>query len=527
MYSPIIIRISKTAFSGFNSRYVVLLMLSFLLPFVMSIWQLVDADFGRQLLSPFAFSDAALYHYSAWYKSVFLVDSYVSEIIVFSPYERLLTQALSLFGYSAVTPFVLNAIFSGLTCVMIVTITWQLFTPRSAWLALLIYCFATPILFFTGLTLKTGFVVFLTTSAILLGVLFFKRRAVYLAIGFSLLILLASVDRIHVLVGLVIFFAFLCWPSSNHDHARRYRFSALAIVLVMVSAFLVSSLQYGAEPKYVSNVGLNIYLGHSKPGNFLLKAKGVRNHIIGHRVDSKRLAERHAQRELSQAEVTQYWLIKTWDYIKTNPVRYLDGQRQKLHHLFAAQSNSFVSERANLWRGERWPLTLTFIDFSLVFGLFCVAVVTLFKRGGINRQQGFLLVFCVTYLLSGMATIVIERYRMVALVCMIPMAAWAVVYLCENIKERWYLLAFGVSIFACSQLLAYTAPANYFAQFDRHLSLEKKALNGRNVDFYKAKQKLETELNFAACSKFQRELGRNKFGFDVQKTKRFCRSLNK
>jgi len=272
---------SKPAFVGRNGDYIVLLMVAFLLPFVLSIWQLVSADFGRQLLSPFAFSDASLYHYSAWYKSVFFVDSYVSEIIVFSPYERLLTGSLKLFGQSTITPFVLNAILSGLTCLMLVAITWQLFTPRSAWLALFIYCFTTPILFFTGVTLKTCLVVFLSSSAILLAILYFERRSVYLAIGFCLLILLAGIDRIHVLVGLVAFLVFLCWPSSNPDHTRQDRLAALAIVLLIAVTLLASSARNGAETKYVSNIGINVYLGHSKPDNFLLKVRGVRNNIIG------------------------------------------------------------------------------------------------------------------------------------------------------------------------------------------------------------------------------------------------------
>lgn len=247
--------------------------------------------------------------------------------------------------------------------------------------------------------------------------------------------------------------------------------------------------------------------------------------LLGHRVDSKRLAERSAQRSLSQAEVTQFWLIKTLGYIANSPLSYLKGQQQKLHHLFAAQSNSFVGERAHLWRGERWPLKFTFIDFALIFALFIVAVIALVQHAELSRQHGFLVAFCIMYLLSGMATIVIERYRLVALVCMIPMAAWAGIYLCENIWHRWRLLLIGTSVFAGSQFLAYSAPAQYRAHFDKYLSLEKEAINGRIVDFHTAKAELESERSMHACEKFQRELGRNSFGFDLQRTKRACALL--
>lgn len=522
----------KVASAPLNNGYLSLLAVSFLLPFSLCIWQFVDADFGRLLLSPLPFSDASLYHYSAWYKSVFFSESYVSEIIVFSPYERLLTGLFKLFGHSTITPFVLNAVLSGLTCMALVTITRQLFSLPSAWVAIGIYCFTTPILFFSGVTLKSSLVLFLTSAAILMAILFFKRRNNYFALAFCLLILVASIDRVHVLVGLVIFFIFIFWPCANRNHTRQYRRTALVLLLFISVAYGASSVRYGAEPKYVSSVGLNIYLGHSAPDNFMLKVPGIRNHIIGHRVDSKRLAERnsqltHSQDEFSQAEVTQYWLSKTMDYIKHNPTAYLRGQGQKLHHLFAAQSNSSVSERAYLWRGERWPLRFTFIDFALIFALFSVAVVVLFRQASISRQQGFLLAFCLLYLLSVMTTIVTERYRLIGLVCMIPMAAWAVIYLCENIKRGWRLFVVGFVVFASSQFLAYTAPAQYQAQFDKHLSLEKRAHNGRYSEFQAAKQKLESDPSYESCMEFKRQLSRNKFSFDLRRTQQGCMMLRK
>jgi len=161
-------------------------MVSFLLSFSLNIWQIVAADFGRLLLSPFNFSDASLYYYSAWYKSLMGTNSFVSDIIAFSPYERLLSQALELFkpvfGSSIVSAFVLNAFLSGLTCTLIALITWILFDIKSAWVALLIYCLSTPILYFNGLTVKTTLVMFLSNGAILFVVQFFKRRSIYLAI---------------------------------------------------------------------------------------------------------------------------------------------------------------------------------------------------------------------------------------------------------------------------------------------------------------------------------------------------------
>ena len=200
---------------------------------------------------------------------------------------------------------------------------------------------------------------------------------------------------------------------------------------------------------------------------------------------------------------------------------------QKMHHLFAAQSHSFVGERAYLWRGERWPLRLTFIDFSVVFSLFMVACMTMLRNTEVTREERFLLTFCFIYLLSLMATIVTERYRMVAFVCMIPLAAHGLVCLFSNSLVRWRLLSVASVVFLMSQLLAHTAPAEYKTDFDKHLAIEKRADNNNFKRFLGARLAVESNLDRRSCANFQRQLKSNNFDFDLQANARRCRGLKK
>ena len=68
-----------------------------------------------------------------------------------------------------------------------------------------------------------------------------------------------------------------------------------------------------------------------------------------------------------------------------------------------------------------------------------------------------------------------KNLLVVAFVCMIPLAAHGLIYLFSNSLERWRLLRIAIAVFLMSQLLATTAPADYKADFDKHLAIEKRA----------------------------------------------------
>jgi len=501
-------------------------LVAFLLPFGLAIWQIITAEMGQLLVSPHLFSDAALFHYSAWFKSVFSEQSYVSEIIAFSPYESLLTAWLNLFAYSNSSPFILNAVLSGLSCLVITNISTQLFDPKTAWASLILYSFCTPILFFTGVTLKTGLVILLFACTVNLIVRYLRAPSIPILFAIVACILIASIDRIHVLSSAVILCGVMLMNARKPDERRK----TLSHLLIFIGAFGVfkawSDYHYGDEPAYVSNVGLNIYLGHSKPDNFLLNVAGVRNHFIGHRTDSKTVADIALGADLNQSQVSAYWLNKTLDYIKSNPADYLRHQRQKLHHLFANSASSANGEMPHLWQFKRWPLALAIVGFAAFYAFYVLGIYALHQQSRCNKSTVILITISLIYLASMMTTIVFERYRLSAIVVMLPIVSFGLVNCITVVKNSRLIGLLGIGIFSASYALAYTAPAEHIKNQDRLYQQEVGARTDKVTEHYQARAALDTTLNRATCTRFLRSLRAVRYQFDYERVRNKCRQLN-
>jgi len=492
-------------------------------------WQFVDADNGVYLLSPYMHSDTALFHYSAWFKATMSVNSYVSDVIVLSPYESLTSLAIKLFGYSNITPFVLNAFLHALSCVCVVVTTWLLFGNRAAWIVMVLYLFCAPLLYFAGTTSKSNLVIFLISFSNLLVVLFFRTRRLAFAILFSLIVMLCVIERIHVFVSLFAFLILLFVAIRHRDHPIINKHALIAVLVVVGLLFSFSTLKFGAEPKYFSSIGLNLYLGHSKPDNHSLELEGVRNHLIGHRIDSRTLAEKELEKSLTQSQVTQFWLGKTWRYIKKNPDQYLRLQLQKLHHLFAKVSFSFRTEMVNLWRSERQPLNYAIFDFGSIFALFVAGCVLILKTNNeqpkFNNSNLFLIIGGVLYLSSIMLTIVSERYRLGTLVFMLPIAAYGLNQLLHNPRKNILALYIIITVFLVSYTLMQTAPTGYndASYIANTRNSELRVLESKVMNFYKARAKLDSnDFNREDCRILITNLKRNRYHWDVDRIKEHC-----
>ena len=516
-------------YKTFGNKFV-LLIGAFLVPFVMTVWQIVNADNGALLLSPYVESDTALFHYSAWFKATFSVNSYVSDIIVLSPYERLMSFVIKSFGYSNISPFVMNCVLHALSCVCVFITSWLVFDKRTAFIALIIYVLCAPLLYFAGTTSKTNLVIFLIALSNMVAVLFFQYLRLWLAVIFVAVIMFCFIERVHVFVSLAVFLSLLFVLRGSTPLRSYYNKAIIAALLIVAFLFGVSAIKFGVEPKYFSSVGLNVYLGHTKPDNHKLRLDGVRNHLIGHRIDSREVAEKELDKKLTQSEVTFFWLEKTWAYIKQNPSQYLLSQRQKLHHLFAKISHSFRTEMVNLWRAERKPLKFAFFDFGSIFALFLIGCYLVFKEGMQTKTASyharlFLIFSGSCYLLSIMLTIVTERYRLGSLVFMIPIAAFTLNKFIAKPKQHLALIFTSLSIFAISYVLMVTAPANYHSkeQVQRYQRSELGLLGRTKIaGFYSTRENLSENINKDDCRVLITHLKKIRFHWDVKKIKEFC-----
>jgi len=501
-----------------------LILFAFALPLTINLFQFFSSDNGTQLLPAYTFSDAALFHYSAWFKATFSSNSYVSDIIVLSPYEATLSYAIKVFGYSNTTPLILNAILSALTSVFIALVSRDAFGNTAAFTSTIIYTLCAPILFFSGMPHKTIFVLLFISIANFCVLKFFKTKAWLYLIVFSCVLAAASIDRIHVLTIPAVLLFILITLVIRSKSKKPYVMGIASIIFVFALLNILSTTLYSTEPTYHSSVGLNIYTGHTKPNNSSLKVQGVTNHMLGHRTDPKKVAETALGHPLAQSEVTAYWVSRTINYITTNPGEYLSGQLRKLHHLFSQVSVSVKSERLSVWRFERDVLQFAAFDFASIFALFFASILAQRKQKSSTPISTYLSLAGIIYLLSLMATIVTERYRVGVFVFMIPLASFFLSQVLENFRKHKTELAVAVGLFGTSHLLMLTAPGAYANKEFSSKAREHNSLQSSNValPFYDSRIALDQTVNQENCSHFITQLEIVKHNRDIDRAKNAC-----
>ena len=519
-------RILPKSMSLTSSKYH-LLLFALALPLVVIFLQYASSDSGAQLLPAHIFSDAALFHYSAWFKATFSVNSYVSDIISLSPYEAALSHTIRLLGHSNAAPIFLNAILSASASFFIALVTRDAFGNLAAFISVIIFSLCAPILFFSGLPHKTILIVMLIALANYCVLKFFQTKAWAYLIVFSSVLMLASIDRIHVLTIPLLLICMLALQSHQSAVKKLYLKGIITTVLVIVIFNIVSNKYYGSEPGYLSSVGLNIYMGHTKPDNFLLRVNGITNNMLGHRTGPQRVAEKALNRPLTQSQTTAYWVLETLNYIQENPREYFRGQRQKLHHLFAQISTSFVSESLSVWRFSSFGSYVSVFDFASVFALYCSAILLLSLNKSWTPMATYLSLAGFIYLLSLMSTIVQERYRVGTFVFMLPLASFFLARVIQNWQKHKIEISMAVCLFGISHLLMLTAPAAYANKESIQKAREIAALKMARAasPFYQSRSAMDKEVNQANCSSLIIQLEMVGHRQDINTARRRCTDI--
>jgi len=335
--------------------------------------------------------------------------------------------------------------------------------------------------------------------------------------------MICAVERIHILVLVFVFLYILLSTQEITSTKSKIKYTFICL-LCAFTMYGLSTYKFQNEPEYLSPIGLNIYLGHSKPDNWNLHINGIRNNIIGHREDAKTIAEKETKKELSNVEVTQFWLSKTWQFISTNPSQYLKAQTQKLLFLFSL--DPYLSQESYFyWRNKKTPLSITFIDFSIIFPLFLIGSIFLIKRNRpLKSQLSFSILSAFIYLFSLMATIVIERYRLAALLFMMPVASYTVVQLFEKKLKLPYVISI-VFLYICTNVSGSIINNKTNDWLNKKEATEMR-LRSKQESWFKLRARLDNDpLTVESCREVQQEIMNIKFHRDLKALVNTCSKL--
>ncbi len=506
----------------------------FAFTFSVHLLHIAFAQWGWDLLSPFPRSDAFYYHHKAWFSA--FIDSSGGEldkIIPTSPYVLLLAAAYKIFGSYPVVPFFINALLMSASTVMLALTTRRIFSVKEAWIAGIIIGLCGPLLFFSGITFKTNLVLFFLSASVYTFVVYLHKPRLSLLFISVLLIGIACIERHNLVVVLLLIIVSSLFVHAQ-DAMRKDSIKStvglrvLTIMLAISLLGLITSWDVAkTEQAFFSPVGLNIYVGntYNSTGTYTT-VKGMRNDLVGHHTDAKVIAEKALGRQLDRSEVSDYWLQKSWEFIQTEPVRYIHLQLRKLEMLFAYAAPG-APEEYRVWRWTRPVLGLAVIDFGAILALALMGVyLSLGKRdtNGKTTSRDFSLIFlalsAALYTMTVWLFFIIERYRLPLIILLIPFAAYTVRFIwLKSITRRWsYVLVF-IALYMTSFALSVinvTGPGWAKASDFKQVRLrEQKRLN-QLQGFYQQMFRLPSSERYSDWVQFSRSLFRYQLRDDAK-----------
>jgi tetratricopeptide (TPR) repeat protein len=343
------------------------------------------------------------------------------------------------------------------SCALLFLAGRNLFSYQAGVAAALLLAGYAPAIFFDGLIEKSILDLFLLSLLLVLVTRAMERPRwpQWLAIGAVLALLGLSRENALVLAAVVpVWIGFYFSQESGHTRLRwaAIFFAGLLLVLAPVG---LRNLTVGGEFKLTtSQFGPNFFIGNNPAadGTYGSVAKNIGEPQL-EGIDAARLAERALGQKLTMGEVSDYWLAKSWSYIRSQPLAWL--------RLLAAKwllvwNRREIEDSDDFYIYQQWSSLLSLLGWMSHFGLLApLAAVGLWLTREQWRRLSLLYAMIVSLAFSVAIFYVFGRYRFPLVPLLALFAGAAVIQLGSFYKGRaWRKLAAAGSIFIVSAATA-------------------------------------------------------------------------
>ena len=391
--------------------------------------------------------------YYEWGQRIAAGDWLGAEVFYQAPlYPYLLGILQFFFGKTLWLARLIQITLGALSCSLIFLIGQRLFSRQAGIISGFILAGYGPALFFDGLIEKSILDLFLL--AVILFLIFYRTdqgsMANWFGVGAVLGLLALSRENTLILVLVV-----PCWIALSSStvlptaRLRRIGLFLAGLVLVLLPVGL-RNLAVGGEFKLTtSQLGPNFYIGNNPA------ADGTYNSIRGmigepqlEGPDAKRLAERELQRRLSPGEVSSYWLGKSFEYIKTQPLDWLALLAKKWALVWNARE---IEDSDDFYIYQQWSSLLAVLGRLNHFGVLApLAAVGLLLTLGQWRRLWLLYGMVLALAASVAAFYVFGRYRFSLVPLLVLFAGAGLMQMIFFYKHgRWRPL-FGAIVVFCA-----------------------------------------------------------------------------
>jgi tetratricopeptide (TPR) repeat protein len=351
-----------------------------------------------------------------------------SEVFYQTPlYPYLLAIIFKLAGHQLIVARLAQVTLGSISCVLLGYAGRRFFNQQVGIVAAFLLAIYAPAIFFDGLIQKSSLDLFLITVVLAaIGEFLEKRSWKWLVpAGITLGAFMINRENARILYPIVII-----WILAYFRAERLGKRLSWAAIFTLSAAALLTPI--GLRNYYVggeflistSQLGPNLYIGNHAG------ARGSYEPLIANhgnaefeRSDAKQLAEKAAGRNLSPSEVSDYWVNRSFEYIRNHPLDWLRLFGRKLLLTFNARE-AVDTESIEAYSQNSIVLRVLFwMNFGFIFSLAAAGVWLTRERW---RHLAILYAMVLGMALSVAIFYVVARYRYPLVPFMLLLAAAAI-----------------------------------------------------------------------------------------------------
>ncbi len=403
--------------------------------------------------NPFFFEpvlDAA--NYDQWAQALAEGKGTLQGVFTANPfYPYLLSIIYRLFSHDLVLVRMIQMLAGVATCTFVYFTSVRLFGRTVALFSLLFCCLYGPFIFYEGELLGETWTVLLISAAFYL----FSRAGPeqrytmrFLCIS-GLVLGLAVLSRPNLILFVPLILLWVAW--SFRETGRRISLKGVFIlgfgVFIAIAPVTIRNYMKGGEFILLgAHGGVNFFVGNNEDADGWFKVPPGSRLEAGHQTiveSATRIAEDDLGKKLTPSEVSDYWYVRSFNFIRTHPARYLALLGKKLFFSWNAferpqESNYYLGRQHS--RVLRWCA----VGFWLVGPLSLLGLVLAFSR---RREIGWLYLFIASGLFSIVLFFVSPRYRLPLIPALLPFAAFGCVTLFHELWVKHWKKSVRIIVF--------------------------------------------------------------------------------
>ncbi len=400
-----------------------------------------------------------LYH-DQWAQAIAAGETFVEGPYFRAPlYPAFLAAVYKAFGHDYLAPRIVQALLGALSCGLLFLIGRGVFGRAVGAVAAFAAAGYWMLIYFDGELLIPSLVVFLDLLLIWL-LLRAARTPGALVHGLAGLVLgLSAIARPNILLFGP---AVVIWLFVVHRERLRRALVCVACVtggcLLVILPITIRNYAVGDDLVLIaSQGGVNFYIGNNpRSDGHTAIVPGTPGDWWGGYYATIARAERALGRKLKASEVSRYYYGQAWDFIRTQPGRFLALLGRKLQ-LFWSRWEIANNKGIYFWTEHFTPIVRFLpLRFAVVGPLGILGLVLCWRRRGeLFPLWGFILV----YMASVVLFFCTARYRTPVLPPLLLLATYAAFRAAATVRQmRWKPVAVGLVVLALAAVLVNATP---------------------------------------------------------------------